>query len=197
MTTKRDRAYYERRLKTEHPATYQELQRGDYGSLNDALVACGLRKPRTRLHELRNAWRKASATEQSTFLRDLGVTISLPTGAAPPTVPAAPAMFVNRRLTPAGKAALRRFMDGKGLGIRKGQIMKLVNRSPYDQSLSSAMAQGNPINERTKVACPTGMVLVLTLSAPLGAASGGVQVPAGQHPLCVQHGFRRSIPSRS
>ncbi|MGB3815992.1 MAG: hypothetical protein WA950_22450 [Shinella sp.] len=53
---KRDRAYYEERLKRDHPAIYAELINGKYQTVTEAAIAARLKKPRTRLLELKNAW---------------------------------------------------------------------------------------------------------------------------------------------
>ncbi len=66
--TKRDNAYYRDRLQREHPGTFADVQSGKV-SLKDALLASGLKKQRTRIHELKNAWNKASSAERSEFVR--------------------------------------------------------------------------------------------------------------------------------
>lgn len=86
-TQKRDSAYYEERLKNEFPLVYADLRAGKHKTITEAAIAAGLKKPRTRLQELKNAWVKASSSEQGDFLLWLtgtGVSLSL----APSPTPA-------------------------------------------------------------------------------------------------------------
>lgn len=145
MANKRDNGYYEARLKSEHPAAFQDLQDGKHRTLADALVAVGLRRPRTPLHELRNAWRKANPTERSTFLADIGHAVPAPSPApsAPrPALAGAPvAVFSGGRFTPAGKGAMHRLLADPDIKGRMGAVMKVIGRSPNDQSLSMALSR--------------------------------------------------------
>ena len=72
-TQKRDNTYYEDRLRLEHPAVHADFLKGVHRTLAEALIAAGVRKPRTRLHELKNAWDKASQSERDEFLRHMAV----------------------------------------------------------------------------------------------------------------------------
>lgn len=65
---KRDSAYYEERLRLEFPAIYSDLQAGKLRTITEAAIAAGLKKTRTRLHELKNAFEKAEKSEQTAFL---------------------------------------------------------------------------------------------------------------------------------
>ncbi len=83
----RNAAYYENRLKRDHPAIYADLKAGKYKTVTDAAIAAGLRNPRTRLHELKNAWSKASHAEQHEFLKWLrasGVSVHSLAAVSPP-----------------------------------------------------------------------------------------------------------------
>jgi hypothetical protein len=64
---KRDSAYYEERLIRDHPGIYADLVGGKYQTVTEAALAAGLKRPRTRLHEMKNSWLKASAHEQDEF----------------------------------------------------------------------------------------------------------------------------------
>ncbi|URK86695.1 hypothetical protein LP421_20870 [Rhizobium sp. RCAM05350] len=55
----RDSAYYEERLRRDQQFT-PILRPGSIRTVTDAAIAAGLKKPRTRLHELKNAWGKAT-----------------------------------------------------------------------------------------------------------------------------------------
>ena len=72
MPGKRDNSYYERQLRTKHPAIYQDVLDGKH-TLAEAFRLAGLRKPRTRLQEMMNAWNKATPTEQAEFVRRTGL----------------------------------------------------------------------------------------------------------------------------
>ena len=65
---KRDSAYYEERLKNEFPLVYADLKAGKHRTITEAAFAAGLKKSRTRLHELKNAFEKATISEQAAFL---------------------------------------------------------------------------------------------------------------------------------
>jgi hypothetical protein len=56
----RDSAYYEERLKRDYPAIHADLQTGKHNMVTDAAIAADLRKRRSWLSELKNAWDKAS-----------------------------------------------------------------------------------------------------------------------------------------
>lgn len=49
---RRDKAYYEERLIREHSSVYADFIDGKFGHVTEAAIAAGLKKPRTRLHEL-------------------------------------------------------------------------------------------------------------------------------------------------
>ena len=59
---------------------------GAYKTADSALRAAGLKKERTSLHELKNAWRKATAAEQDDFKRHIGCMPGV-IASAPPTPP--------------------------------------------------------------------------------------------------------------
>lgn len=66
---KRDRAYFERRLRAEFPAIYNDLLAGKYGTVNAAASAAGLVKSPSPLDHLKRAWRKASTAERKEFIK--------------------------------------------------------------------------------------------------------------------------------
>ncbi|KEY03755.1 hypothetical protein IL59_0214620 [Brucella suis bv. 4 str. 40] len=65
---RRDNSYYETRLSTDFPEIYARLRAGEYSSVMEASYAAGLKKRRTPLHELKNAWSKASEVERRQFI---------------------------------------------------------------------------------------------------------------------------------
>lgn len=80
---KRDNAYYLQRLKKRRPDLYRECQ-AKRMTVSAARKAAGLGAERTRLHELKNAWTKATTDERRAFfdwLRGLGAaTAAIPPG---------------------------------------------------------------------------------------------------------------------
>ncbi|MBD9541405.1 hypothetical protein IB276_18285 [Ensifer sp. ENS04] len=97
---KRDRAYYEERLVRDYPAIYSDLVAGKYHTVKEAAVAAGLKRPRTRLHELKNAWGKSSDSEKGDFLSWLTTTNGLS-----PATPSALLSLV-RHLLPETKSGI-------------------------------------------------------------------------------------------
>jgi hypothetical protein len=65
---KRDRAYFLKRLKNEHPHIHAELLAGKYLSVREASLKAGLIRQPSRLLALMREWRHASAKEQREFL---------------------------------------------------------------------------------------------------------------------------------
>ncbi|MBB1492902.1 hypothetical protein H5395_15515 [Paracoccus sp. MC1854] len=135
MPDKRDNSYYEGQLRTKHPAIYQGVLDGKH-TLAEAFRLAGLKKPRTRLQEMMNAWNKATPTEQAEFLRRTG--LSHGALVASP-VPGPTTIHHGTYLTADGRDAIKRFMGDRGFGNRVGEIMKLLGRKPQDTSLAMAM----------------------------------------------------------
>jgi len=132
----RDSVYYRERLKNEFPATYADLQAGKHRTITEAAIAAGLKKPRTRLHELKNAFGKASKSEQTAFLGWLagqGYAVA----PSPAAGTAASAIAMDRRLLPATKARIEEIMTKRGL--EKGEVMTEMGCNPHDQSVSRAL----------------------------------------------------------
>lgn len=114
----RDNAYYEERLQHEHPSVYADLRAGKYRTVTEATIAAGLKQVRTRLHELKNAWSKATSAEQAEFLRHLAGS-----GAVLPALHPAgtSAIAVNYRLTPFACQRLQHIMSKRHL--KPGDVM--------------------------------------------------------------------------
>lgn len=114
---KRDKAYYEERLLKDYPAHYVDYINGKYRTITEAAIACGLKTSRTRLHELKNAWQKASAYERREFEHwlqtEYGVITPQPTAATAGRVPIAN----GRHLLPWAKSRIRTVMTARGLKV--------------------------------------------------------------------------------
>jgi len=137
---KRDNAYYEKRLSREHPAIYADLQEGKYQSVFVAAIAAGLKKPRTRLHEMKNAWQKASAQERDEFekwlLAQSGVKTPHPSSDSA-KVPVA----VDRRLQPWAKSRIKAIMARRNLQM--GDVMAELGEKRLNPSLGQALHNGS------------------------------------------------------
>lgn len=133
---KRDSVYYAERLKNEFPAVYADLQAAKHRTVTEAAIAAGLKKARTRSHELKNAWQKATPAEQVDFLRFLTAAgVALPSaataGAAPFTV------AVNFALTPTAISRIKHIMLVRRM--RMGEVMTELGLRPLDASVGMAM----------------------------------------------------------
>ena len=124
--TKRDNAYFERRLQNEHPQVYADWKAGKFKTLTEARHSVGLGRRRTRLQELINAWEKATAQDRDDFLNHLRKQ-----GVQQPGNPASAAAPTG---SPAGVAA-----TGSGLGYpvavggyltpqAKDRVLEIVQR---------------------------------------------------------------------
>ncbi|MCH4540868.1 hypothetical protein [Ochrobactrum sp. A-1] len=135
----RNAAYYEDRLKREYPTIYADLKAGKYRTVTDAAIAAGLRNRRTRLHELKNAWSKASHVEQREFLSWLRSSRALMLSIAAASPPLAP-IAVNRCLVPLAVARIDEIISKRHLTL--GQVMVEMGFSPLNASLGMALARG-------------------------------------------------------
>ncbi|GGB03580.1 hypothetical protein GCM10011491_34690 [Brucella endophytica] len=145
----RDSAYYEERLKRDHPFVYADLKSGKYLTVTDAAIAAGLKKVRTRLQELRNAWTKADAVEQADFLRWLaasGVALS----PAPSSAGLAFAVASNRRLTPAAVLRVNEIMTKRHM--QPGDLMAEMGYPKLNTSVSTALIRGRKLQPDVIVA---------------------------------------------
>lgn len=136
----RDSAYYEERLKREYPAIHANLKAGKYRTVADAAIAAGLKKPRTRLQELKNAWLKASAPEQGDFLLWLtGTGVSL--SSAPSPSSSLPfSVAIDRRLTPAAILRINEIIAKRHL--QPGHAMAEMSYPKLNTSVSMAIRRG-------------------------------------------------------
>lgn len=135
----RDAAYYEDLLKRRHPVIYSELKAGKYRTVTDAVIAAGIKRTRTRLQELKNAWSKADRAEQREFLMWLQSEIKskLPTSLV--SMPSTP-ITIDRRLVPAATARIREIMFKRGL--KMGDVMAEMGLLRLNASVGMALFQG-------------------------------------------------------
>jgi hypothetical protein len=138
----RDNSYYEKQLQSRFPAIHSDYRVGKYRSLREALIAAGIKQPRSRLHELKNAWLKATAAERREFTRWLRTQV----GAAAVTVARAGAsvarpIAVDRRLEPWAVARIQAIMVTRRLAI--GDVMDEMGFKRLNASLGRALARGD------------------------------------------------------
>ena len=150
---KRDNQYYLDRLRIEHPAVFADYQAGKFKSAAEALVAAGMRKPRSQLDVLSSAWSKASPTERDAFKALIGCVTLAPVSLAPAVVSAGIAPPGQARpakgkdhLTPTLAADVTAIMDRRGLKI--GDVMREIGFSHLDASLGRAIARGDQVQNR-------------------------------------------------
>ena len=134
---KRNKAYYEERLLKDYPAYYADYIDGKYRVITEAAIASGLKTQRTRFHELKNSWQKASAYERREFEHwlqtEYGVITPHPTAATAGRVPIAN----GHHLLPWAKSRIRAVITARGLKV--GAVMKEVGFSPLNASLGQAL----------------------------------------------------------
>lgn len=138
---KRDNAYFEDRLRLKHPAVHADFLKGIHRTLADALIVAGMRKPRSRLHELKNAWDKASQPERDEFIRHIGGSPPVATTSSRLPMP----FLVHRRLTSPAIAAIMKFMDDRKL--KMGEVMVLIGRDSLNASVGMALQRNTKIRQ--------------------------------------------------
>lgn len=138
----RDSAYYEERLKRDHPTIYADLKAGRYRTVADAAIAAGLKKPRTRLQELKNAWLKADPREQLDFQRWLAARgVVHPSSASAST--SSTSITIDRRLTAAASRRIEEIMLKRSL--KAGDVMAELGFSKLNASVGMALARGTQL----------------------------------------------------
>jgi len=148
----RDNAYYMDRLEKDHPVVFADWKAGRYLTPREAFIAAGLRKEPKPLNALKNAWSKATAAEQSEFLKWVraGITppsspLSGPSRPTPSRTPANVSAIVgpDGRLMPKVKARIRLIKNLRGM--RQGAALKEMGyTNRYDSSLGMALSDCNP-----------------------------------------------------
>ena len=132
MRKKRDAAYYEGRLKREHPAIYADLRGGKIKSVRQAAAKAGLIHLPDRLATLKRDWKLSSPHQRSEFLRWVKSSgIGLKKQSATPIADA------SGRLT----APVISFINDwlKKNRVSPGQIMKQMGYKNYDYRLAQSL----------------------------------------------------------
>lgn len=141
---KRDNAYYLDRLLQEHPDAHADLMAGKHATVDAALRAAGLKKTRSRLMELRNAWKHATADEQNAFKSDIGCIAPPGPVRHPAAHPAAGGPISrDRRLEPWAVGRIREIMSVRG--IKNGTVMDEIGFKRLNASLGMALDRGTQL----------------------------------------------------
>lgn len=141
----RNRAYYENRLKRDHPSVYADLKAGKHRTVTDAAIAAGLKKVRTRLLELKNAWTKADTAEQADFLKWLMASGALSTSSSSSTTSAGTTgIAINRRLTAVATRRIEAIRLKPRLAM--GNLMAELGYSSLNPSVGMVFARGTRLH---------------------------------------------------
>ncbi|MDQ1184194.1 hypothetical protein [Agrobacterium larrymoorei] len=138
---KRDSGYYEERLRNEFPLVYADLKAGKHRTITEASIAAGIKTGRTRLHELKNAWKKASASERLEFVGWLKTTSGTSLHRSPK-----PVFTKDNYLEPWAKKRIDDIMQSRGITARS--IRDQIGIPAKDTSLESAF-RGSRILKRS------------------------------------------------
>lgn len=128
----RDNSYYEERLQRDHASVYADLRAGKYNTVSEAAIAAGLKKPRTRLNEMKNAWLKSSASERRDFIDWLKKSA----GTVAPGV-SRPTFTSDHYLEPWAKERIQEILTSRGIAARS--IRDQIGMAAKDTSLESAL----------------------------------------------------------
>ncbi|MFK0688808.1 hypothetical protein ACFX5Q_11450 [Mesorhizobium sp. IMUNJ 23033] len=145
---KRDRDYYEGRLRDEFPSIYADLQAGKFKTVNEAAKAAGLVKPPRAVNALKNAWKKASLAEQREFLA--WVRSRTAAKKTPPTVVSKAVVDADSYVLEWAKKRVETIM-GKRV-INETQVMHELGFKPLDASLWKAIRRSPPSRIRPALA---------------------------------------------
>jgi hypothetical protein len=148
VTKKRDAAYYEGRLKRDHPKEFAELRAGRFRSVRQAAAAVGLIHLPTRLDALKREWKRAGKRDRLDFIAWVrGSIVAVARGA-----PAAKQSIVDSagHLKPAAIKFIEDWTIAKR--IKPGSIMMEIGFKNYDATLAFALKRGKPV--RSEVLSP-------------------------------------------
>jgi hypothetical protein len=140
---KRDNNYYLDLLRRKDPSVYHELLEGKHLTVDAALRAAGIKKARTRLQEMINAWNKATPTERDEFKSYIGCSVL---SHAAPRPLSARIVSADRKLEPDVIVRIQEIMAKRR--IRLGVVMKEMGFKALNPSLGMAMNQGTQIQQR-------------------------------------------------
>ena len=135
----RGNAYYRDLLERKHPDVFLDLQAGKHKTVAEALKVAGVKKARTPLQEMMNAWGKATPAERDEFLLRLGIP---GLGAISSARTAAARRFaIDRCLETDAIEDIRGVMAKRNL--KMGDLMQELGRNRLNASVGMAMSRGS------------------------------------------------------
>lgn len=156
MSSKRDKAYYEARLKAEHPALSADVVSGKL-ALWDAVYQAGLKPRPTPLKVLKQNWRKAAPAERDLFLQwlasDYGITCMVGAPAIGPSASApisgtVPAPTTSNAPTPVARASRPpRGASGSAIVDSSGRLLPGAKRAISRIMAARGIKQGTIMKE--------------------------------------------------
>lgn len=140
-TQKRDATYLRERIRKSNPAIFEQLERGELPSVNEAARMAGIIKPDTPLKQLRRAWRKVDAKDRERFLQEqIEAGAPIFEASIDPALSAGSAAdFVGRdgKLT---AAAIYRLWDAMiARNVSPADVMAEIGRSRNDYTFREAL----------------------------------------------------------
>ena len=165
---KRGSDYFIKILARDHPAILADYHAGKYRSVNEACRAAGLKTARTRLHEIKNAWSKATAGERHDFIAWVrkAAAATSPTSVAAATSAAAAAVIapaplvakkaskkrvVRRLLEPWESARIQHILQARRMKPAD-PMAELGSANRHDASISGASKGHTTIDTKWNVA---------------------------------------------
>ena len=134
--TKRDGDYWLKRIELENPAVFADFLAGMFKSINAAPRAAGMFSARTPLHELKNAWGKASPAQRRSFVIWAGAVPAV----AVPTAAITGGVAIDRLLQPSAARRIAEIMTIRGMTT--GGVMAEMGFSAMNPSLGNALKGG-------------------------------------------------------
>jgi hypothetical protein len=155
LRKKRDNAYYMDRIKRDRPALFADYVAGLYSSVAALRRAANMISARTPLHELKNAWSKATAKERGIFIEWLRVSV-----AGGPTTPARQPVAVDGVLQQWAIDSIRHVMSRRRM--KMGALLDELGFKRLNPSL------GNALHGKTRIQATMVLALAKWLAAQRG-----------------------------
>lgn len=152
MSKKRDSAYFQARLKKEHPRIYADLKAGKIKSTRQAAAKAGLIRLPGRIEALKREWSGSSSHERRAFLnwvKSSGVGMKS-------AAPTSPIFDHEGRLTPRAAVFLKDWIDS--YDVAPGRIMKKIGFSGFDATLSPAIHRKGQLRREVHTRLASWMV---------------------------------------
>lgn len=116
----------------DNPGIYADLVDGKHAHVTDATIAAGLKKPRTRLHELKNAWQNASVQERDEFTKWLLAQSGIKTP-HPSTAGVKLPVAIDRRLQPWASSRIKTIMAMRNLQMGEKRLNTSIGHALHER----------------------------------------------------------------